>query len=66
MEASVRVAGKGYGRGRAREGRAYGVPKMELRFEDNGYAVGLLEQTWVMGKCGSEFWCGVTRSVTLP
>ena len=25
----------------------------------------ILEQVWVMGMCGSEFWCGVTRSVTL-
>ena len=24
-----------------------------------------MEQIWVMGKCGSEFRCGVTRSVTL-
>ena len=34
MEASVRVAGNGYGTGRVGQGWAYGVPKMELRFED--------------------------------
>ena len=34
MEASVRVAGKGHGMGRVGEGRAYGVLKTELRFED--------------------------------
>ena len=32
MEASVRVAGNGHGTGRVRQGRAYGVPKTELRF----------------------------------
>ena len=34
MEASVRVARNGHGTGRVREGRAYRVPKTELRFED--------------------------------
>ena len=34
MEASVRVAGKGHGTGRVGQGRAYRVPKTELRFVD--------------------------------
>ena len=34
MEASVRVAGKGHGMGRVRQGQVYGVPKTELRFVD--------------------------------
>ena len=34
MEALVRVARNGHGTGRVGEGRAYGVPKTELRFED--------------------------------
>ena len=34
MEASVRVAGKGHGMGRVRQGQAYRVPKTELRFVD--------------------------------
>ena len=34
MEASVRVARNGHGMGRVGQGRAYGVPKTELRFED--------------------------------
>ena len=33
MEASVRVDGNRHATGRVKEGRAYGVPKMELRFE---------------------------------
>ena len=32
-EASVRVDRNGHGMGRVGEGRGYGVPKMELRFE---------------------------------
>ena len=34
MEALVRVARNGHGTGRVRQGWAYGVLKMELRFED--------------------------------
>ena len=34
METSVRVARDGHGMGRVGQGRAYGVLKMELRFED--------------------------------
>ena len=30
---SVRVDGNGHGTGRVRQGRAYGVPETELRFE---------------------------------
>ena len=33
-KASVRVAGKGYGTGRVRQGRACADPKTELRFLD--------------------------------
>ena len=34
MEASVRLAGNGHGRGRVGQGWAYRVPKTEVRFED--------------------------------
>ena len=33
MEASVRVDGNGHGTGMVREGQAYGVLKVESRFE---------------------------------
>ena len=57
-------------RARNREGRAglrCGVPKMELRFVD-GWDMWwkILERVWVVGTCGLEFQCGVTRSVTVP
>ena len=57
-EASVRVAGKGYGTGR--------VGHMEFCKQNgwNGYVVVVLERVRVMEKCELEFWCGVTWSVT--
>ena len=44
MEASVRVAGNGYGTGRVRQGQAYRVPKMELRFEDRRVKCGVFKR----------------------
>ena len=51
--------------GRVRQGRDAEFQKWKLRFvegQDTGWKI--LEGVWVVGMCGSEFWCGVTQSVT--
>ena len=50
--------------GEGRAGSRCGVPKMETKVCGRmGYWWEILERAWVMGTHGSEFWCGVTRSV---
>ena len=67
----VRADGNGHGTGRVGQGRAYGVPKTELRFEvrmENRKVMdtkqGSLRRTWVKGGQGLEFRCGVAQSIT--
>ena len=51
--------------GEGRAGLRCGVPKMETKVcGGTGYAVEDF-RAWVMGMCGSEFRCSVTRSVRL-
>ena len=57
---------KRYGSGRVGQGRVCGVLKTELRFVDGGNTWWeILEQVRVVEKCGSEFRCSVTWSVTV-
>ena len=66
-EASVRVARKGHGTGRVRQGRDVEFQKWQLRFvEGRDMRWKILKQAWVMGRHGLEFQCSVTWSVTAP